>query len=474
MKKKAKILSLAVSLAVLAAAWLLAESMAGRVPQRQDEDAEIETVTIALSVGEAEDILGLNWTCGDEAVSLAWDEKTTAWVNADDRDCPVDQAMVTPLVEAVADIHALLSISHVTDFAQYGLEEPVATIMVETADHAVTYAIGHQTLTGEYYLRVDEGDTVYTETGTLMPAFRIGLEELLAIEAAPEDIASVTAMTVTTNAESYKLRWWEDMTDVWYGSAYQWYVNRGEETLPLTAESAAALYEMVTDIQYLQCVDWHRESFARYGLDEPQGIAAVTYIAGSGEEKSVALRFGDYDGGHVYVNPEGSEMVYLASGTVLDGLMRPDWEAMTPLMVCPVDGAALTGLLVELGGHTYDIEIHRETEETVDEEGNTVLEAMDYYVSNGWTLDEDASAAWLAELITLKAESLAPEEPGEEALLAVTFRLDSETWPEVSVAVYGYDSARCLCVVNGEHWYFLSRETAEGLIAGAESLLILE
>lgn len=473
MKGKGKLLVLIAALAVLAGAWLLAESMAGRLTKKQEEETAEQPETIVLAAGTEDGIQALAWERDGEAVSLRRGE-TSLWENAEDAACPVDQSAVEPLVRAAANVTASMSIAGVTDFSQYGLDAPGLTLAVDTADHAVTYEVGSETLLGEYYLRVDNTDMVYTIDAELMVVFQCGLDELLAMESGPENIASVEALTVTSAAGDYELLRREDLSDVWYGSAYRWYAARDGEVSPLEEASAALLYEAVTGIEFLQCVDWHSERFAAYGLLSPQAVATVSYTAEEGAQKSFALRFGNYEQGNVYVNIVGSEVVYLASGTVLDGLMYPDWEAMTPLMVCPLDMDAVTGFTVELGGHTYEVERHTETSESVDSDGNMETEQTDYYVANGWTLDSAVAAAWVGELTELTANSLAEESGGMAEMLSVTFHLDSELWPAVTVSLETYDSTRCLCVVNGEKVYFVSRTDAETLVTGAENLLILE
>ncbi len=473
MKRKGTPLVLGVALLVLAGAWLLAESTAGRLGPREEE-AEVDTGAIVLSAAGAADVKTLSWSRGGESVSLTREEETGAWVYTRDPLCPLDRSAVEFLVAAVGDVTGLMSITGVTDFAQYGLEEPMLTLTVETTDHTVTYQVGDRTITGEYYLRVDGTDTVYTEDGSLQAAFDVSLAELVAMESPPEDIFRVEALTVTGAAENYELLRPEEDSPLWYGSAYEWYVLRKGETSPVAAEKAMALWGQVAEISFLECVDWHEEHFRSYGLDVPQAEATLRYTTEEGEEKTFVLRFGRYAEDLVYVNIAGSEQVYLVAGTVPDELMYPDWAAMTPLTVCPVDLSALRAVTVALGGHTYEMEIFSETTQEVDTEGNIRQETTEYYVANGWTLDRDGAASWLASLAGLTAESLGGESRGREELLSVTFHLENESWPEVTLSLWSYDSARCLCLVNGEEAYFILRTQGETLVTAAEQLLMPE
>lgn len=465
MKGRAKLLAAAAALAVLAGAWCLAEAMAGEQAAAAEAAVEQEPELIFLSAGAAEDILGLSWSRAGESVSLLRDEAGD-WVREDDPVCPIDQTAAQTLAAAAGNITARSVIGKVVDFEPYGLAEPVLTLTVVTSEKTVTYAVGGQTLAGEFYLSVEGENAVYTETGALLPAFAVTMDELIAMETVPEDIAEVTGVSVVTDVTVYEMKHTEESSGQWNSGAYRWFVTLGEETLPLEEKQAQMLCANVTEIEFLELVEWHGENPEAYGLDTPQGTATVTYAARDGGERTFFLEFGDYAGGNVYVRMGDSRRVYTAAGSVLDSLMYPDWEAMRPLDVFPVDMTTVTGAEIRLGGHTYDVEIITGESEMV---GEVIC-----YVSNGWTLDTAGAADWFRRLTALKAESTAEQMQGREELLSVTVFRDDEAQPEVMMTVWGYDSGRCLCVVNGEAWYFLSRADAEALVAEAESLLIIE
>ena len=474
-KGKEKTAALIMALGILASAWLLAEFMAGRLGGESQTETAPREEPLSLAAGTAAELRGMAWSYGGESVALLWDEERGAWVNGEDGACPIDQEKLAPLVEAAAGVKAGMALRNVRDFAQYGLETPILSLTVTAENGEADYEVGNQTLTGEYYLRMDGRDTVYTETGQLLPAFQTTLGELLALETGPEDIAQVTELAVDTDAADYTLSYREGESESWFGGASDWTARMEDgEAIPLETGQAAALCKSVTEISFTGCADWHGEEDADYGLDSPQGTATVTYLTAKGETKTFSLTFGSYDGDSVYVRPGGAEIVYLAEGTVLDRLMYPDWEAMSPRTVCPVDRATVTGAEIRLGGHSYTLERHVAAEEAVDANGDLVTEERVYYVANGWTLESAAADAWLGRIEALEASGPAGEAQGREELLAVVFHRDSETWPEVSFSVWSYDSARCVCTVNEEERYFIPREEGEALVAQGEELLVIE
>lgn len=465
MKGRAKLLAAAGALAVLAGAWFLAESMAKDQVEEAEAAVEQEQSLIPLSAGTAADIRSLSWSHDGESVSLERTE-TGTWQRADDPDCPIDQSAAAELAAAAGDITARSAIEKVTDPGPYGLAEPALTLSVATAEETVTYSIGGRTLSGEYYLRIEGEGPVYTETGALLPAFDVTLDEIIELETAPGDIGMVRSLSVATDVAAYEMAYTEGEAGQWNSGAYNWFVTLGEETFPLAAEQALALYGNVTGIEFGKLVEWHGEDLEAYGLDEPQGTASVVYIDRDGAEKTFTLEFGDYTGGEVYVRMAGSDRVYTVGGDVLDRLMYPDWDAMAPPDVFPVDMTAVSGAEIGLGGHTYKVEIITETKES----GEDVV----CYVSNGWTLDTGAAEEWFEDLTSLEAESPAGEAAGREELIGVTLFREDEAMPEVTLTLWSYDSSRCLCAVNGEGRYFLSRSDGEELVLEAESLFIIE
>lgn len=473
MKRKGNAFAPVVALVILVAAWLLAESMAGRL--QKEPEAENAAEPILLGAGMSADIRGLSWNYGGQTVELVWDKDRAAWVNGEDYACPIDQEAVEPLVEAASGVNALMAIQRVTDYVQYGLETPILSLTVSTADHSVSYEIGNQTLTGEYYLRVDGTDTVYTETGLLLPAFQIMLEDLLVVETGPQDVARMTRLSVETDVTGYEVSFREAVADDWFGEAYDWTVRVDEEApVPLETEWAEALCRLVTGIEFEACVDWNGEASAVYGLDRPQGTASVTYGTEENGTETFTLVFGNYKDEYVYVRIDGSDVVYLAEGAVLDGLMYPDWETMTPRTVCPIDMTQVFGAEVHLGGHTYEIDRHVEAKEAADANGDPVMEELVCYVSNGWTLNAEAAEAWFGNIGALSWESVAGDVQGREEMFSVAFRRDSETWSEVTLTLWSYDSTRWLATVNGEESYFIARGDGEELVAQGEALLIME
>lgn len=462
MKRGARLAVLLAALLVLVVAWYLAETMSDREQQALAEDAEEHT---DISLGPAEDLTALAWDYFGDAVSLS--RRDGAWVNANDADCPISQTAVEPLVQAVTEAQAETVIEHVTDFDQYGLADPAFTIIASTKEKVNTYDVGNPSPNGAYYVRLNGQDKVYVEGTMLAQTFQLSMDSLLEKETPPQDIAAVTGLAVDSGAGVYELRCLTDAEAVWYTDADSWFLMDGDSkpVRPLDTEQVAALYGLATDIQLTDCEDWNVQDLSAYGLDEPQGTVLVGYESEAGEQESFTLEFGAYDGADVYVRLGGSKMVYRVDGTVLDGLMYPDFAAMEPLRPCPLDWDRLEDMTLDLDGERYEV-VRSVANAGRDEE------AEDIYTLGDRSLDPTQVAAWLRQVGEMTADSRTDVTDGRGELFSLTFAQDNEPYPEVTVRFMAYDSVHYLCAVNGEEYYLVSRTEADSVEENALNFLV--
>ncbi len=453
MKRGARLAVLLAALLVLVGAWYLAETLSDR---QQAEIAEQAHEHTDISTGPAEDLTALAWDYFGDAVSLS--RKDGAWVNANDSACPIDQTAVAPLAEAAASAQAETVIEHVTDFDQYGLADPAFTIVAATKEQVNTYDVGNPSPNGAYYVRMNGEDTVYVEGTMLAQTFQTSIDSLLDLETVPEDVGAVTGLAVETEAGAYELRLLAEPEDVWYTDADPWFLldEDSKPVRPLDTEQTAALYSLAADIGLTDCEDWDARDLSAYGLDEPQGTVRVDYRADDGTEKSFTLEFGAYDAGDVYVRLGGSKMVYRVAGTVLDGLMYPDFDAMEPLNPCALDWDRLESAVLDLDGESYEV-IRSVSTPTGDEEPE------DIYTLGDRSLDAVQVAAWLRQVREMIADSRTDLTEGRGDLFSMTFRQDNEAWPEVTVRFMAYDSVHYLCAVNEQEYYLVSRTQADSV-----------
>lgn len=427
MRRRTKRAALFLSLALLAGAWLVTGYMLELGRKAEAEPVIAGSAGLDLSIGTQKDMTALSWAWNGQTVNLVRDERGK-WVNADDAACPIDSEAAGMLARAAAAVTASMAIEGEAELAQYGLDEPALVVMAAAGDRIVSYEIGNPTILGEYYMRVDRDDTVYLENGGLAAAFRTELASLLETESMPRDVTA-TALSVTTDAQSYELR---------LGSDGMWRRTDGEEAVELEDGLVRSLCELFLATDLTDCVGWDA---AGYGFSDPQGVVTLAYTDADGDDGALTLEYGDYDGRDVFVRFADSGLVYRTSAAVLDALMYPDWDAMTPLTVLGADPHGAAKLVFGLGGAQYEVLRLREGEED---------EAV--YSLDGWVLDTKRMDAWLTALAGLTAEGTAAAQEGRAELFSLTLYPETEDDEEpapLAISLWQYDSAHALCVTEG-------------------------
>ncbi len=456
MKRGTKLILLLTALAVLCGAWFAARGISRQRMEVLQEHPAQEHFSIAA--GTAEEIRAISWYYFGDAVNLRYDEKSGSWQNAEDALCPINQEAVVPLLEAASSLEASDVIEDVTDFAQYGLEDPAVEVAVAAAEGESIYSVGKSNSTGTWYVRRDGENKVYLETGTLASVFQTSLNELLALESFEVDPEEVTALAVRSEAGDYTLAKPEDILDLWYTDAFSWFLTR-EKAQPVETERAEELIRQAAEISLSDCVSWNREEADKYGFDQPQAEVDIT----CGDKQVRTLQFGSYENEFVYVRLKDSALIYRIEGTILDGLLYPDVSAMQPLKPAALNWDLLESITFKLEEGTHEIAcIH--PEQTDPEDGE---EPLTIYKEGSRTLDSEKIASWLDQVHDLSAETRTDRQSGRGSLFTLIFHQNSMAFPQVKISFSVYSSVYHLCVVNDNEYYLVSRTAADAVARDA-------
>ena len=184
MDKTRKKLSRPAKFAILTGCLLLAVggyALAVKISSNAEEAGSAETVNF-VSVA-SDEVTKLTWSYDDKEYTLEKDEDGN-WVWTDDKDFALEQDTVKEMAYAISNITASRRLTDVTDYAQYGLDEPDSIISFETADgETVEILTGDlNEVSGEYYARRADDYSVYLVTGEYLDYFECSAEELAAAE----------------------------------------------------------------------------------------------------------------------------------------------------------------------------------------------------------------------------------------------------------------------------------------------------
>ncbi|MBO5209232.1 MAG: DUF4340 domain-containing protein [Lachnospiraceae bacterium] len=141
----------------------------------QAEENTEEAAYTVLALTEA-DVKEFSFTGGSETISLI--KSDSGWSAVADETTQLDQDTVSSLLSNVLNIQAEIQIEDVTDFSQYGFDDPLATVTLKLQDDTVYEIIfGHYNeVTAQYYLRLDGSNTVYVLSTNLGYHFQISLD----------------------------------------------------------------------------------------------------------------------------------------------------------------------------------------------------------------------------------------------------------------------------------------------------------
>ena len=288
----------------------------------------------------------------------------------------------------------------VTDFAAYGLDDPLSTVVITYTDRTLTLEIGSVAPASQhYYVRVDGGDTVYLMRPLIVEMFSEGV-------AAYRDLSGFAVST--QNLSGVELRTGEDVLELSHhdktgGSVFtQWQIVQ-----PETANTDTALADAL--IQSLEGIKL--DSFVRtltdkaeYGLDDPWRTLTLTYSDGS--TMTMALG-GDAGLGDYYACFDGSDDIYVVDGqsvAFLDGLSL---ESLVNEFANIVAINSVDSLTVELDGVSSVFTIDRSGEEPV-------------YLRDGEVIDDEAFKAAFQAVNTVPVNGFAVGQDVQDAPVALT------------------------------------------------------
>ena len=159
-------------------------------------------------------------------------------------------------------------------------------------------------------------------------------------------------------------------------------------------------------------------------------------------------------------------MVYLIDAAIADSLLYTTYAELQPDEVLLMDWDTVESVTVTLDGNSYEFE--RSYQETTDTDGNTVKEAV--YLLEG---EETELQTVLDTLTALASTGYANgAQPERNAEIQFVFHRNTDTFSQVELTVYQYDSTGCLVLRDGTPTVFIAREDAVALKESVNALVL--
>ena len=272
MKKKKKSQFKALMGAVAVLVLLLAVNFVlGALQTAEENETETEeTVEFPVSLSEDE-ITRVSIT--NETGTMTFEKEDDTWSYGEDADFPLDQDLLSAKLDTLASLTANRELEGVDDLSEYGLDDPAIEVTVDTDEESYTLGIGDSnSSTGDYYVKVDGEDTVYTLSSTMPTAMAMDIYDVIVADDFPilttTDMTGIKVESDEVNAEFTKEE--TDGTSTWILTDSSGTENSVDSTQMDTLLSSTSA------LSYSSYVDYTDDHLAEYGLDDPAAKITIT------------------------------------------------------------------------------------------------------------------------------------------------------------------------------------------------------
>ena len=288
MKKSTKLVSAVVVLAVLGGVYVGLNTYVSK-EEKAESSSEEESKTEVFSV-KTDDIKSLEFIVDKKEVTF--EKKDDSWVKKDETAFPVNQTTLDSAASAIETVEADRVLEDVENLAEYGLDSPSNTVIVDTADGTTKLNIGDEnTSTNQYYISRDDDDsTVYVVAADTVSPFMNSLYDYAQGEDFPTiDSSTVKKVQVSEDKDSYVL---EENSD-----GATWDVSGDGSSDKESADTTAAgnVTSGLGSFAFDQFVNYNAEDLSQYGLDKPYATITVDYQEEVEDDSTDSTESGEND-----------------------------------------------------------------------------------------------------------------------------------------------------------------------------------
>ena len=311
---KAKQRTFLVLLALIAAAGIVFALLTRQNQKAEQAASEAADGTIPLAAVTANDLTQIAITYNGETNTLDWDG--TNWTLAEDPAYHLDASSCNTLLTALSSFNAKRELTPQAG-EDYGFDASVLTVAVTANGQTDTFTFGaSNTVTGDFYLRKNGAETVYTVSSNKAACFELTKADLFgafnpagltnsAIEGITYTLASGETVTLKANSEP--------AADSDSGTEYKTVWRLADDvTADLNETKINAMLSALSSYASGQNTS---ADPADYGFDAPLAVYTVTTAEGT---TTLIYAMGT-DG--CYLMVEGDSSIYTVDGSVVTNLL---------------------------------------------------------------------------------------------------------------------------------------------------------
>ena len=469
--RKAKIRTLCILLGVLLLVCC-ATFAASRYEAKKEEIRNSDEIILSISPDTAS---ALSWEYEDTSLSFYREEDGDSWVWEEDSAFPVDGSVIRDLLSDFENFGVSFIIENVTDFSQYGLDEPDAVIRISAGDTDYEIKLGtYSTMDEERYVSIGDGN-VYLAAHDPMEDYELTIRDCILHDSIP-DVANATSI-VFSGAEAYEITYLEDSDLSWCAEDVYFTDNK-----PLNTASVSSYLRSIHNLSLTDYVSYNasEEELAAYGLDSPELTVSVTYPE-SGEEdekphdEQLILHIGrnqeeladalaseestaDTDDVTAYARVGDSQIIYQITNSEYKKLAAAAYNDLRHEEIVTASFDDVKQIDITLEGETYTMTAEAGEEDSV---------TWHYADTEDFSIMDIENA-----ILALSASDFTEEPSGGKEEIRFTLSLENETHPEITVVLYRCDGSNCVAEINGETTAFVPRSEVVDLIEAVHAAVL--
>lgn len=472
----------------------------------EEEQEQIKNSDEIILQIPADTVISLSWEYAEEG-NLAFHKGEDGWLYDEDEYFPVSEEKVNDILSEFEAFGVTFIIENVTDYSQYGLDEPEMTFHIGTEETSYDIKLGaFSTMDQQRYIDISDGN-VYLVSEDPMDYVSASLSDMILDDDTPgfENVVDIRF----EGTENYMIQRLED-TNYSYSDNDVYFTQKNGEYLPLDKSAVTQYLNTITSLDLLTYVTYNatEEELTEYGLDEPELTVTVNYtqtdqasedqeqipgtcvihISRNPEELAAAeeaeVKGENAEAVSMYVRIGDSQIVYDLDSVDYGILSDASYDDLRHQEVFWADFADVTQIDITLEDteHTLISELdddeervwYYQTEEMLAEATEETTEAAEETteteaIEEPETLDltdfEDS-------LNALSANSFTAEIPTEKEEIRFTLHLDNESFPTVEIVLYRYSGTECLAVVDGESVSLVPRASVMELVEAVQTIVL--
>ena len=343
----------------------------------------------------------------------------------------------------------------VTDWEEYGLKTPVATVRWTKGDKTHYFEIGDLAPSGNYYMRFNGGDTVYTystDAASMFITTRMDYYNTSLFQYDSDtDAPYITEFVIGQRGSDDIVVKLLDLTNEDLNNAFlitnpieHYFANEKQEDIYNLIGALTGLTVYDDDVT--------PENLKKYGLDDPKYSFSFTNVA----VKNV-IHFGNTaDEGYLYAYAEGHDFVYIIDEETINVLTH-DIASYCDTMSYSRSYDTIDTLTIQGGGKTYDIDITGTAED-----GN-----LKAYINNKYVEYENFGTLY-AHIISIDVSDVGDKPQGVDPLVTITINcLDGTT--DV-LKYYKVDDMKSFYELNGSGRLHVPTSKVEQILTFSQNL----